>query len=306
MSETKTLIESKPDIGEKEQEKKLELEVMKSRIERALSDPEIRKKTQDDFTYTFQQLGLSSEVSLELCNEIFNALSENKPLSAIETDMLHKLEGIFIDNPDSDDKKNLIEILHAKLKYRAELIFSQVSRFLSDASGRVIDFGAGDGRVMQLLHDALGLDIEGADVRQYSAPDVTVPIKPFDGNRMNVPDGFYDVGIMTNVAHHEKDNENILRELSRIIKKKLVVIETVPTGKTDAEIEKDRERTFMNDYLYNRLFHNADVPVPGTFEIPDGWVRRFAKYGWRVIHSENLGYDQPTIKDVHHLFVFEK
>lgn len=62
----------------------------------------------------------------------------------------------------------------------------------------------------------------------------------------------------------------------------------------------------MNDYLYNRLFHNADVPVPGTFETPEGWGSRFAKYGWKVKHSENLGEDQKTIKDTHHLLVFEK
>lgn len=289
-----------PELGEISPEKKEELMVMKRRIENALNDPEIKQQVFGDFSYTFQQLGLSVEQSNELCQSIMTQLLQPQSLDKTERDILNQFGEFKIEN------KNLIEVLHEKLKGRADLIFSQLKEYLKDVKGKVFDYGAGDGQVTQKLHDELGLDIEGGDVRSYVAKGVSIPVRVFSGKRVEVEDNHYEAAVMTNVAHHERDNEQILQELSRIVAKKLVVIETVPVGQSEEEISKDKERTFMNDYLYNRLFHNADVPVPGTFETPQGWIDRFTKYGWRVKHSVDLGFDQPTIKDVHHLLVLEK
>ena len=193
-----------------------------------------------------------------------------------------------------------------KFTGRAELIYSQVEKYFSGTKGAVIDWGAGDGQVTQLLHDKLKLNIEGVDVRDFRAQTTTVPIKIFDGHHVSVADGYYEMGLMTNVAHHEKDNEKIIEELTRIIKRRLVVIETVPTGSTYEEVEADRGRTFLNDALWNRYFQNANIPVPGTYETPEGWILRFQKHGWKVIQSIDLGIDQPMVQDIHHLLVLEK
>ncbi len=66
------------------------------------------------------------------------------------------------------------------------------------------------------------------------------------------------------------------------------------------------QRTFWNDYLYNRGFHDADVPVPGRFETREGWHDRFHKHGWTVTQAVDLGYDQPTIRDYHVLYVLKR
>lgn len=286
-----------------EAEKPQELEIMKDRIEAALNNPEIRSKVESDFAYTFSKLGLASEEASRLKNTVIEKLLSDDALEVTEKEVLGIFEKIAVKADDGPEL--LIEVLHQKLAGRAELIHQQIENYFQDINGKVVDYGAGDGQVTQKLHDD-GLDIEGYDVRSYPAEDVTVPIKEFDGGHVPAQDGYYQAALMTNVAHHEKDNEKIIQELTRIVSDKLVVIETVPTGETAEEVEQDRERTFMNDYLYNRLFHNADIPVPGTYETPQGWVNRFARYGWRVTHSQDLGFDQPTIRDVHHLLVFEK
>lgn len=158
----------------------------------------------------------------------------------------------------------------------------------------------------QILHDELDLNIEGVDVRLYKASNINVPIKLFNGNHVDVADKEYGSGLLTNVLHHEKENEKILNELDRIIKNKLVILETVPVGQTEEDMERDKDRTFMNDYLYNRLFHSADVPAPGTFETPQKWIERFSQHGWQLENEKDLGFDQPTIKDRHYLLVFKK
>lgn len=276
--------------------------VMKERIRESLGSAETRKKVEDDYVYTFQQLGLPKGESKNLCRDIFDKLLSDNPLPKTEQEVLKIFEGLKVGGAN----KNIIEILHEKLRDRAIIIASQVGPYLEGIEGKIIDYGTGDGQVAQNLHDNIGLKVEGVDVRMYKSPNVTIPVKLFDGKRVDVPDGEYEAGLLTNVLHHEKQNENILNELDRIVAKKLVVLETVPVGENEEEMEKDKNRTFMNDYLYNRLFHNADVPVPGSFETPKGWVDRFVQHGWQLSHEEDLGFDQPTIKDRHYLLVFGK
>lgn len=281
-----------------------ELQIMKERIQRSLGSLKIREKVRNDFTYTFEQLGLSPEEAEEVCNSVFSLLVKDAPLPDVEGEILNIFESIKLKIDDKE--QNLIEILHEKLKDRAQRIAKQVLPYLEDVKGSVIDYGAGDGQVTQILHDQLGLDIEGVDIRVYRAPNVTVPITLFNGGRVEVDDGKFEAGLLTNVFHHEKDNEKIINELDRIVKRKLVIIETVADGATEESMEQDRDRTFMNDYLYNRLFHNADVPVPGAYETPKQWIHRFDQHGWKLTYEEDLGFDEPTIKDKHHLLVFEK
>lgn len=290
--------------GEPSPEKVEELTVMKGRIDRSLSDVETREKVSADFTYTFGQLGLPPRQAQELCDTVLSLLTSNKSLPEIETEALQIFENIQLSTDGRE--QNLVEILHEKLRDRAKIIADQVAPQFADVKGKTIDYGVGDGQVAQLLHDLLGADIEGVDVRMYKAPDVTVPMTLFNGGHVEVADGTYEAGLLTNVLHHEKDNEKILNELDRIVRRKLVVLETVPVGETEDAMEQDKDRTFMNDYLYNRLFHNADVPVPGAFETPKRWAERFTQHGWKVIREEDYGFDQPTIKDRHYLLVFEK
>lgn len=204
------------------------------------------------------------------------------------------------------NRKGFLDLLTQKVDNRSEIIFNQVAPYLKNLSGKVIDWGTGDGQVAQMLHEKLGLDITGVDVRDFKAGHVTIPIILFDGHHLDVRKAHYDGALLTNVLHHEKDNEKIIKELTRTVRNVLVILETVPTGDTDAEQRRDFERTFLNDVLWNRYFKNADIPVPGTYETSKDWIARFEKWGWKLSVMKDFGYDQPTVRDVHHLFVFKR
>lgn len=271
------------------------------KLKEALSDPETLEKVKSDFTAVFEELGLNSDNAENLYKEIADTLKTGDNLEGIENKIFEKLNLV-----EAGEGKNLVENLSQKLSERARIIASQVAPHLKDIKGKVLDFGTGDGQVAQFLKDDLKLQIEGADIKNYKAPGVFVPIKIFDGDHLDVPDNSYEAALLTNVLHHELDNEKIIYELSRIVSKRLVILETIPDGKTEEEMQGDFDRTFMNDYLYNRLFHHADIPVPGTYETPINWIARFAKYGWRVNFEKDLGFDQPIIRDRHYLLVFER
>ncbi|MBI5224643.1 class I SAM-dependent methyltransferase [Candidatus Micrarchaeota archaeon] len=283
---------------------KIFCEIMQERIQKILENTKLVNAVHEDFTHTFRQLGLSNFHAKKLSRNVLWLLGENKPLKHVETKILGMLERTRV-RQKNGKTLTLPQILQEKLSNRADLIFSQIAPHLKGVSGKVLDFGCGDGQVTHLISEKLGLDVEGIDVKHYPASHVNVPIRLFDGKRVYAKPGTFSAAVITNVLHHEKENELILKELKRLKIKKLVIIETVPVGKTPKEILLDRERTFMNDHLYNRLFHSADIPVPGTYETAKGWVSRFKKIGYKVSHSQDLGFDQPTIRDSHHLLVFE-
>lgn len=283
---------------------KEELHIMKERIKHSLENKITKTKVANDFSYIFEQLGLSSEKAKQLCDNIFTLLLSDKLLPDIEKEILHIFENIKIQVGDKET--NLIKILHEKMIDRVKIITSQVTQYFEDVSGKAIDYGAGDGQITQELHDNLDLDIEGVDIRLYKNQNVTVPITLLNKSNVEVADKTYEAALLTNVLHHERDNEKILDELDRIVRRKLVIIETVPVGETEEAMEQDKDRTFMNDYLHNRLFHNDDVPVPGSYETPKKWVNRFAQHGWKLISEKDLEFDQPIFRIRHYLFIFER
>ena len=270
---------------------------MQKRIESALETPAVVNRIMEDWTYTFTQLGLDDPAARVLVFTILPWLNAGNLLKAEK--LIHKAF-----KKDKIGNKTIWETLTHKLAGRAQTIYKQISPHIPKDAVQIMDYGCGDGQVAQLLHNGLRKSVYGYDVRDYRAPGVTVPIIMIEGKGVCAVDGYFSVGVVTNVLHHAENNQTIITDLTRLIDKgrQLIVIETVPVKDEAIEFEV----TFMNDYLYNRLFHDADVPVPGTYETTLNWINRFAKAGWKIEHAQDLGYDQPTIRDWHILLVFTK
>lgn len=270
-----------------------------NRVQSTIADQEVFSKVLADFTYTLAQIaGTEQEEVKDIVEKIFFLLKTASDQKEAEQQVYDLLSNSFFEG------KSLIERFKDAFSNRTEKVFDQISIFCMGFDS-AIDYGCGNAVLAQTLHDNLGIDIHGFDVRIYKKPEVTILVSQFDGGKVPCDDDAYELGIITNVIHHEVNNEKILKELSRVVSGRLVIIETVPTG-TGRELEINHEKTFMNDYLTNRLFQNSDIPTPGTFETPDDWIKRFKKYGWKLFHSESFGIDQPIIRDVHHLLVFDK
>ncbi|MEY2664347.1 MAG: hypothetical protein RIT04_155 [Candidatus Parcubacteria bacterium] len=264
------------------------------------------KRATKDYIQTFIDIGMGEKKAGELCACIMHLL--RKVCSRALT--LKKAEVLIVKEMSEYrvDGRGIREVLNEKLANRSNIVVSQIAPYLKSVTGPVIDFGCGDGSISQILHDQMGLNITGYDVTSYRLPSVSIPMVKFDGKTVPVADGRFEAAVVTNVIHHEADNERIIKELTRVVSKKLVVIETVPNptkNKHNAEAEKSR--VFMNDYLYNRLFQfGAEIPVPGTYETAENWPKRFAEHGWKTEVSVDLGIDQKIIRDRHHLYVFVK
>lgn len=292
-----------PDRGQAQQT--IAQQVMQHRIRTILGSP-ILRQCKADTLHTFVHIGLSTDQSLAMWDFVVYVLGQDRPLKDIE----HQIFTRFCETQvlsDSGQYLSLPQSINQKLSGRATIIYAQIAPFLRDVQGHLLDFGCGSGQVAQLIQrQHPHLVVCGVDVADYKDASVTVPIGIFDGHRVPVASGSVDCIVATNVLHHEPDNQQCLDQMQRLLTPdgKLILIETVPVGNSPEAIERDRERTFWNDLIYNHWFNSGDIPVPGTYETPQGWVTRFQNMGFEAVHTEDLGVDQPTIQDTHVLQVY--
>jgi hypothetical protein len=299
---------------------KSSMDIMAERIQSCIKNPKVWGLFSKDFLDTFSKLGFSdheAQESLELISRFFSRVKDGQDLPHTEKRIRTLLNGSNVRGVDFAD------VIEQELSGRADIIYGQIEGPLKSLIGEdpaewpFFDWGCGDAEVSRRIYDKLGLPVSTCDVRDYRSEEAKETGMPFfevrnnqlysDGKILNPGDRLFRIGLMTNVAHHEADNEKLLESLSKHVSDYLVVIETVPDPHSEEDEQVERDRTFMNDYLYNRLFHDADVPVPGTYETREGWVERFKKHGWELVGEiEDLGYDQPTIQDYHVLYVFKR
>lgn len=203
------------------------------------------------------------------------------------------------------------ELINKSLDERVEKIYTQVVPFIDKYS--VFDYGCGTGLLAEMISkNHHGHVVECGDIRDFRPKPLLpriqkqLPFKQIADYHVDVDDAYYECTILTNVLHHDLEPDKIIAEASRISSQRLIIIETVPEGEGDDALEKDWNRMFINDVMWNRFFNDGNIPVPGTYDIPDNWIRRIEKHRWKCVHSEDLGIDQPTIQDRHHLLVFDR
>jgi len=289
---------------------KTEIQKMQRRILAAVNDRELRQQVRNDYLYTLKKNGVKKSEAENIVDTILREFESKKPLRTVEKIIHQFLKSKYITRKDGK-RVHFLDTVRKIREGRASKILQQIDKYLEEITGQIIDFGAGDGRLAQKIHDELEKNIIGVEVTEYEVPvGRTVPIIMFNGRKVDAKPNTFDAALCISVLHHDPDNAKALKELHRIVKGRVIIIETVPEGNSPKEIARDKERVFMNDYFSNRIIHgalcDADIPVPGTFETPKGWIARLKKAGYKVIASKDLGYDQPTIPERHHLLVAEK
>ena len=275
---------------------------MQQRIRSSLDD----RITFDNYVPALNRMlnyiGLEEARAPALCSFILTNLVDDRPLHLIEKHLHETLRHTIVDPATN---ASFIDAIGPRLAGRGQLIYSQIEPHLRDMRGkRILDFGAGSGVVTAEVRSKVSPHTIGIDVRPYGDG-----IIQFDGRRAPFDDGSFDCVIVTNVFHHEQHNQQCLDEVHRLLRPggKLVVIETVPTGGTEEEARLDLGRTFLIDFTYNRLFNDADIPVPGTFETAEGWRRRLMESGFDEPEVlEHLGFDQEIVPDWHVLYVVRR
>lgn len=154
--------------------------------------------------------------------------------------------------------------------------------YLSGASS-LLDFGCGDLSLATLLHrDFPNLAITGVDVVDSGRRANGVTFTLYDSKTLPFGARAFDVAISYHVFHHCSDPRAAFGELSRVTKKKLLVVEPVYRNRFDLFFMK------IADRLGNG-WRSIAIPMPFTFQKEATW-RRFAReFRWTVAETKTAG-----------------
>lgn len=124
----------------------------------------------------------------------------------------------------------LLDLFHGKWVHvpRVRVLSAHISSLLPH-SARVLDVGCGDGLLSKLIIDHMpDLSIQGVDVKVRS--ETHIPVKEFDGRRIDLPDNSCDVVMFIDVLHHADDPEALLKEAARVSSQYVIIKDHILEG----------------------------------------------------------------------------
>lgn len=153
----------------------------------------------------------------------------------------------------------------------------------SGSSLRVLDLGAGEGYVGQVLQERYDAHVRLADVVDMNRTDL--PLDLYDGRRLPYADGAFDVVVLYYVLHHCASPERVLQEALR-------VADTVLVVETVYHSALQRRLLHVLDPLANRVRSGGSMREQEehlAFRTPDRWERTFADLGATLCDREQHG-----------------
>jgi SAM-dependent methyltransferase len=143
-----------------------------------------------------------------------------------------------------------------------------LARHLADMLPRnatVLDVGAGDGMIARLVMDQRpDLTIRGVDVLARETSHI--PVTLFNGTTIPFGDREFDAAMMVDVLHHAEQQQRLLSEMHRVVKRSIVIKDHVVQGLLA------RETLAFMDWVGNARY---GVSLPYSYWTAAEWDRAF-------------------------------
>lgn len=110
---------------------------------------------------------------------------------------------------------------------REEIIVQHLKPFLRSEQ-HIVEIGAGNGLVAQMLHTATGANFELLDVVDYNTSKL--PLHLYDGKKLPFADNSFDLAMLVFVLHHNPDPRPVMQEALRVARHGVLVIENDTRG----------------------------------------------------------------------------
>ncbi len=153
---------------------------------------------------------------------------------------------------------------------REEIIVHNVTPYLRQHQ-HVVEIGAGNGLVAEMLHSATGAQFTLLDKVNYNKSGL--PVLLYDGRVLPFADDSFDVAMLVFVLHHNPDPRPILREALRVSRQGVLVVEN------DVRGAWKRHATRLIDSLE---FVRRGVPPCYFTKSVDEWLGLFATFSPRA------------------------
>jgi SAM-dependent methyltransferase len=137
------------------------------------------------------------------------------------------------------------------LEWRARGLVSRILPFI-EPKEQVLDIGWGTGHNGQRLRQMRRVEVSGLDVVDMG---VTGP-KPrlYDGSNIPFADESFDVSVLIYMLHYVDDPARFLREVKRVTKKRIIIVQTICQGTVGQSMHR------INEFVFGKgAFHVARV-----------------------------------------------
>ena len=156
----------------------------------------------------------------------------------------------------------------------------------------ILDIGGGWGfyrdPLRQLGHHVTVLDVVKPGFQK-------APVVIYGGGRFPFADHAFDVSLLVTVLHHVKDLDQILQEVRRVTRKRVIVVEDLyhhPLG---------RLWTILRDQILNFEFFGH----PRNFKSRTEWIYFFNRFGFSLLEEKEIYTRVAGLRILNGVFIFE-
>jgi SAM-dependent methyltransferase len=141
-----------------------------------------------------------------------------------------------------------------------------------DSAASLLDVGAGDGSMALAVAKLTGAErVAGVDV--LVRPSSAIPVARYDGTTLPFDDGAFEAVVLSDVLHHARDPERVLRESLRVAARVVAVKDHFRFGPLSAAV------LYAMDRAGNAA---AGVHSPGHYLAPAEWTALVDRVGARI------------------------
>lgn len=158
----------------------------------------------------------------------------------------------------------------------------------------VLDLGAGNCQIALALNHKYSLNVTPIDIVNNNKTSLKLIV--YDGKNIPFENNHFDASYVIFVLHHVDSKIELLKEISRVTQKTMIIIEDTPKNKFE------KFSWWIFDHLIN-IFHKSHFSHACT---DSQWEEVFNQLGLKIIHKENFRTDFVLWSYQHTLFVLEK
>ncbi len=167
--------------------------------------------------------------------------------------------------------------INTQIENRDKTILGKIIPPLRGKERKVIDVGSGTGHtalsLIKLGHKVTCVDVEDMNLFEETKPII------YDGKTLPFADNSFEVALLVTVLHHTPNPEVVIREVSRVAKR-IVIMEDTYNNLWQKYL------TFIMDSIGNMQFKNH----PHSNKTDKEWRKLFKKLRLKVLSVKNRNF----------------
>jgi anti-anti-sigma factor len=234
-------------------------------------------------TDMFRHLDIPTDQAGPMIEEMFRICTTPTPSWQVEDQLRNLLAPL-----------NLAERIGASLAELPEILHRRIQPYTAGIHS-LLHVRAGDGRIGETFAEQF--DVHLLDTENHNQTDL--PLLMYQGGKIFQNDNTFDAALLIDVLNRYEDPLPALKEIMRVVRSRLIVIEAVCFNDTQ------RRMNMFFDWLFSHVIRGEDHPLAQHFDTPKGWKWFLRDQGLSERASVDLGLELPALPEYHWMFVMD-